>query len=109
MKAKKTVFQFRKSIEDLDVVTKEKWKITRKFDVSAELNVSGKDVICGAAAGAIFDFYSNLCTVPLGAIAGAVAAIIRIKASATRAFEPSKEKQIFGYLANTHDEKILPR
>jgi len=109
LKTKQAVSQFRKSIEALDNVTKEKWKSTGKFDISAELNINGKDVAAGVAAGAIFDFFTSLYTVPIGTIIGAVATTIKVKASFTKAFEPSKEKQVLGYLANAHEENILSK
>lgn len=107
LKTKQAVSQFRKSIEALDNVTKEKWKRTGKFDISAELNINGKDVAAGVAAGAVFDFFTSLYTVPIGTIVGAVATTIKIKASSTKTFEPSKEKQVLGYLASAHKENIL--
>ncbi len=108
LKSKQVVSKFRQSIENLDSVTGEKWKSTGKFDLSAELNISGKEVAAGVAAGAVFDFYTNLCTIPVGTVIGAVASIIKIRATSTKSFEPSKEKQVLGYLASAHKESILP-
>jgi hypothetical protein len=108
LKSKQAVSKFRQSIESLNSVTGEKWKSTGKFDLSAELNISGKEIAAGVAAGAVFDFYTNLCTFPVGAVVGAVASLIKVRASSTKSFEPSKEKQVLGYLASAHKENILP-
>lgn len=109
LKTKQSVSQFRKSIETLNNVTREKWEITDKFDISAELNINGKDVAAGVAAGAVFDFFTNLYIVPIGTIVGAVATTIKVKASSTKTFEPSKEKRVLGYLASAHKENILSK
>lgn len=109
LKTKQAISHFRKSIETLDNVTKEKWKSTGKFDISAELNINGKDVATGIAAGAVFDFFTNLYTVPIGTIVGAIATIIKVKASTMKTFEPSKEKKVLSYLASAHKENILSK
>jgi hypothetical protein len=108
LKSKQAVSKFRQAIESLDSVTAEKWKSTRKFDFSAELNLSGKEVAAGVASGAVFDFYSNLFTIPVGIIVGTVATVIKVRAGFTKSFEPSKEKRVLGYLASAHSENILP-
>jgi hypothetical protein len=109
LKTKQAVFQFKKSIEAIDCVTQEKWKSTGKFNLTAELNINGKDVAAGVVAGAVFDFFTSLYTVPIGAIVGAVATTIKVKARSTKTFEPSKEKKVLGYLANAHKENILSK
>lgn len=108
LKTKSTVSQFNQSIIELDKVATERWKNTGKFDISAELNLSGKDVMSGAAAGAAFDFFTTLYTLPIGTVVGAVASTLKIKAKSTKSFEPSREKKILSYLAKAHDENILP-
>lgn len=107
LKTKHTVSVFNQSILDLDKVAAEKWKNTGKFDISAELNINGKDVVSGAAAGAAFDFFTSLYTLPIGAVVGAVASTLKIKAKSTKSFEPSKEKQVLSYLAKAHEENII--
>lgn len=109
LKSKKAISQFKESIETLDKVTKEKWKRTGKFDISAELNLNGKDVVTGIAAGSVFDFFTSLHTIPIGAIFGAIFTTVNVKASYTKTFEPSKEKQVLGYLASAHKENILSK
>lgn len=107
LKAKQAVTNFQRSIESLERVTIERWKTSSKFDIAAELNIHGKDVVAGVAAGAVFDFYTNMYAFPIGTIVGAIATTIKVKACATKTFEPSKEKQVLGYLASAHKEKIL--
>jgi len=107
LKTKNTVNQFNQSIIDVNKVTNEKWKNIRKFDISAELNLSGKDVASGTAAGAAFDFFTSLYTLPIGSVVGAVASTIKVQAKSTKSFEPSKDKQVLSYLAKAHEEDIL--
>lgn len=109
LKSKQAISQFKESIEILDKVTKEKWKSTGKFDISAELNLNGKDVATGIAAGSVFDFFTSLHTIPIGAIFGAIVTTVKVKASYTKTFEPSREKQVLGYIASAHKENILPK
>lgn len=109
LKSKQAVSEFQKSIAMIDQVSKENWKRCSKFDFSAELNLNGKDVSEGIAAGVVFDFFTNLYTVPIGTIVGAVASMVKVKATSTKTFEASKEKKILGYIANAHEEKILTR
>ncbi|WP_019601996.1 DUF6236 family protein [Teredinibacter turnerae] len=107
LRTKQAVSEFQKSIAAIDQVSKESWESFGKFDLSAELNLNGKDVAAGIAAGAAFDFFTSLYTVPIGAIVGAVASTIKVKAKSAKTFEPSKEKQVLGYIASAHVEKIL--
>lgn len=109
LKTKQVVSEFEKSIATIDKVSKESWKSSGKFDVSAELNLNGKDVATGVAAGAAFDFFTSLYTVPIGTLVGAVASTIKVKAKSMKTFGPSKEKQVLGYIANAHKEKMLIR
>lgn len=107
LRTKQVVSIFQQSIESWNVVNKEKWKITSKFDLSAELNINGKDVMTGAAAGAVFDFFTSLYTIPIGTVIGALASTLKVKASSTKIFEPSEEKKVLSYIASAHKENIL--
>lgn len=55
--SKRAVSDLAKSIADLESVTNERFEKTGKFDLSAELNLSGKDISVGAASGALIDFF----------------------------------------------------
>jgi len=105
--SKATVSELSQSIANLNTVANEKWKTTSKFDIAAELNINGKDIISTAAAGAVFDFYTNLFTVPIGTVVGAAASVIKIKCKTSKSFEPSKEKNVLSYLAKAHEEHLL--
>lgn len=108
LKTKASVSKLTKAIENLNTVSAEKWKNTKKFDIATELNLNGKDVASGVAAGAAFDFFTNLYTLPIGTVIGACASLIKIKLKTTKSFEPSKDKQVLSYLAKAHDENLLP-
>ncbi len=105
--SKAVVNELTRSIENINTVTGEKWNATNKFDIAAELNINGKDIISTAAAGAAFDFFTNLYTIPIGTVVGAAASIVKIKCKTSKSFEPSKDKQVLSYLAKAHQEGLL--
>jgi hypothetical protein len=109
LRSKQAIHRFTESIKEIEKVSAEKWKVFEKFDLSAEININGKEVVTTVAAGAVFDFYTNIFTMPVGTIVGAVASLISIKASVTKAFEASKEKKVLGYLARCHKENLLTK
>lgn len=105
--AKAVVSRLQKAIQNIDNVSNEKFEVTKKYDLSAELNLSGNDVIKGAGAGALFDFYSNGLTIPIATIAGAIIPLIKISAKVNVTFEPAKENQKLAYLTSASKEGIL--
>jgi uncharacterized protein DUF6236 len=106
-KAKAAVFALTNAVLDVQNTTSEKWRITRKFDISAEINLNAKNILSAAAAGAVFDFYSSFVTVPIGTIVGLAASLIKVKAKVCSTFEPSKRKQVFSYISQAHKEHLL--
>ncbi|MBT8364550.1 MAG: hypothetical protein KJP23_07565, partial [Deltaproteobacteria bacterium] len=58
LKAKAVVSNLTNAISDLQNSASERWRITTKFDISAEINVHVKDILSAVAAGAVFDFYN---------------------------------------------------
>lgn len=106
-KSKKVVSELESAMSDLEKVSLERWKNTRKYDLTAELNVCGKDLAISAATGALVSSLINPASVPIGALVGFAASFIKVSAKATHTFEPAKNKSVFGYLAQAHKEKIL--
>ncbi|MBT8367232.1 MAG: hypothetical protein KJP23_21275, partial [Deltaproteobacteria bacterium] len=85
----------------------ERWRITTKFDISAEINVHVKDILSAVAAGAVFDFYNSLFTIPIGTVVGLAASLIKVRAKVCKTFEQSKKKQVFSYISQAHKENLL--
>jgi len=104
---KKVLSRFQYAIQNLDKASHEKFKKTRKYDLSADLNINGKDIISGASAGALVDFFSNGFTIPIATILGAVVALIKISAKASFTFEPAKENTKLAYISNATKENII--
>jgi len=104
---KKVLSRFKSSIQNLDKTSHEKFKKTRKYDLSADLNITGKDIIRGASAGALVGFFSNVFTIPIFTILGAVMAMIKITAKASFTFQPAKENTKLAYISNTSKENII--
>ena len=109
LKTKRIVTDLKSSISTVDKVTSENWKATKKFNISAELNLNGKDIAAGAASGAVFDFFQNMFTLPIGTIVGALAPIVKINAKYDMSLEAAKNKNVLGYLASAQNESITPK
>jgi len=94
-------------INNLDIVTNEKWERTSKFDFSTEFNLDGGKIINGIASGAAFDFFTNAFTLPVGAIAGGLASIIKLKANYSSSFKPAGSQSKLAFLSHANKEKII--
>lgn len=105
--AKKCTSRFEDSIKDLDKVSKEKFKRVGRFDLSAELNLNGKDIVNGAASGAVLDFFSNGFTMPIATTIGAIGSAIKISAKSTKSLTSAKERTKLSYLSSAHKEEVL--
>lgn len=104
----KAVSELKASISALEQVSGERWKKTTKYDFSAQLNLDGGKLVQGVAAGAAFDFFSNPTQLPLGAIVGGVASMLKLQAKVSSTFEPAKNQSSLGYLSLAHQEKLIP-
>lgn len=104
---KKAISRFKAAIQNLGRVSNEKFKKTRKYDLSVELNLNGKDIMTGASAGALLDFFSTGSSIPIATALGAIMSIIKIQAKATYAFEPAKNNAKLAYIANASKEHII--
>lgn len=93
-------------MEDISLAGRESFSITRKFDLSAELNIDGSDLMKAIAAGGAVGMMSGL-TVPVGMIGGAVVSAIKVKAKHTTTFTPASENMKLAYLANARTEGII--
>ena len=105
--SKRAVSDLAKSISDLDSVTNERFSKTGKFDLSAELNLSGKDISVGAASGAIIDFFASGMTLPIATIAGALISTIKVQSKATNTFQPASHNSKLAFLASAKREVLV--
>jgi hypothetical protein len=104
--SKKAVSELADAISNLDKVTSEKFKKSRKFDLSAELNLSGKDISVGAASGALIDFFATGMTLPLATVAGAVLSTFKVTSKATNTFQPASENSKLAYLSRAKEDGV---
>ena len=96
-----------KSIDDLDKVTHERFQKSNKHDLSAELNLYGRDILIGAAGGvAGLDFASGF-TFPIATIAGGLLSIVRVTAKTTRTFQPAEKNLKLAYLSDARKNGLL--
>jgi hypothetical protein len=105
--SKRAISDLAKSIADLDCVTNEHFDKTGKFDLSAELNLSGKDISVGAASGALIDFFATGMTLPIATIAGALISTIKVQSKATNTFQPASKNSKLAFLANAKREVLV--
>lgn len=104
--SKKALSKLAKSIDDLDKVTHERFQKSNKHDLSAELNLYGRDIWIGAAAGAGLDFASGF-TLPIATIAGALMSTVRVTAKTTRTFQPAEKNLKLAYLSDARKNGLL--
>lgn len=110
--SKKALSKLAKSINDLDKVTHERFQKSNKHDLSAELNLYGRDIWIGAAAGAGLaastglDFASGF-TLPIATIAGALMSTVRVTAKTTRTFQPAEKNLKLAYLSDARKTGYL--
>lgn len=104
---RKTISEFNDSIENLNSVSKEKFKFYTKYNFTTELNLNGKDFSVAIASGAIFDFYTNAYSIPIGTVLSGLASLIRIKANRTTSVEKAKDKLKLSYLAKATEKGII--
>lgn len=110
--SKKALSKLAKSINDLDKVTHERFQKSNKHDLSAELNLYGRDIWIGAAAGAGLaastglDFASGF-TLPIATIAGALMSTVRVTAKTTRTFQPAEKNLKLAYLSDARKNGYL--
>lgn len=94
-------------IHNLEVVSNEKWEKTSKFDFATEFNLDGGKIVNGIASGAAFDFFTNAFTLPVGAIAGGLASILKLKASYSSSFKPAGNQSKLAFLSHANNENIF--
>lgn len=104
--SKKALSKLAKSIDDLDKVTHERFQKSNKHDLSAELNLYGRDIWIGAAAGAGLDFASGF-TLPIATIVGALMSTVRVTAKTTRTFQPAEKNLKLAYLSDARKNSLL--
>jgi hypothetical protein len=107
--SKQATHKLASHIKDLDTVTGERFKKTRKYDLSTSLNVNFEKIASGAALGAIVDMYATGFTFPLATVAGALAPLIKMEAKASYSFEPAKDNLKLSYISHASSVGIVAK
>ncbi|SDU87898.1 DUF6236 family protein [Pseudomonas mucidolens] len=107
LSAKKAVVDLKKAISDLNAVSSERWSVTSKFDFSVNFNLDGGKIASAFAAGAAFDFFSNMFTAPVGTLAAPFISMLSIKSGHSTAIQASQKENKLSYLSHAHAEKII--
>jgi hypothetical protein len=95
------------SIENLNLVTNERWEKTTRFDFSAEFNLDGGKFVQAVAGGAAFDFFTNAFTLPVGTLAGGIVSLFNLRASYGASFKPAANNTTRAFLSHASDEGII--
>jgi hypothetical protein len=106
LKQLKTIKNLQKIISDIEKVQKEKFKLFTKYDLTAEINMNGKDILNGIAAGSIIDLSMGI-KIPFATILGAIAPIFRISIKSSNTFSSLENKLNLAYLSKANKEKII--
>ena len=106
LSSKKALSNFTKSIADLDKVTQERFKKSKKLDLSTELLISGERLLTGAATGSLIGSATGFVELPIATVAGAILSTIRLSVKKTITFEPAKNNLKLAYLTNARKENF---
>lgn len=99
--------ELKTSIDNLNTVSIERWQKTSKFDFTAEFNLDGGKFVQAVAGGAAFGFFTNAFTLPVGAIVGGIASLLRLKASYGASFKPASNNTTLSFLSHASKEHII--
>ena len=94
-------------IGNLDEVTRERWNLISKYDFSVEFNLDGGSFMQGIASGAVIDFFANSHDLPVVAVLGGLASLIRLKASRGSSFKPADNSNKLSFLSYAHSAGII--
>jgi hypothetical protein len=102
---KKSCFDLKESISNLEKTSKEKFESTVKYDLSAELNLNGTEVLKAIVAGGII---GNQCgNITIGGVIGGVASMLKFKAEVSKTYTPLIINNNLSYLAHASNNKIV--
>ncbi len=106
--SKKSIKNLQTSIDSLNKTTKERFKNTKKFDLSTELNLDYKSLVSGSVLGAIYEHLTpGGDDLILAATLGVLASSIKLSAKMTSTFNPAKDNLKLSYLTRASKEGIL--
>lgn len=103
----KAVEKLRDDIRNLNKVSAEIFKSDKKFDLSTEFNVVGKDVVLALAGGAYLDTLIGVSSFPIAAAIATLASTIKISFKASKTFTHIGTTSKLSYLSRASREDIL--
>lgn len=105
--SKKQISDLKEKISNLHRAQSESFSKTKKFDLSLDLNISGKDLMLAASSGAVIDFLHNGLTMPIATMVGGVVSCLKISAKQSVTFSPAAKNKNLAYLSSAHREELL--
>ena len=106
LKQLKTLKMLQKTINDIEKIQKEKFKLFTKYDLTAEMNINGKDILQGFATGSAIDWATGT-QIPFGTILGTIAPIFKLSVKASNTPSSIENKLNLAYLSRANKEKIV--
>lgn len=107
--SKKAVHELKGAIEAVQIVTGEKLRIERKYNLSVQFGFDGAAASPAIATGALVDLLANGLTIPLATATAAALSCIKVAFAADYTFSPAHDKKKLSYLSNASSEGILEK
>src|SRR5690606_20154174 len=101
------ISDLKRDIENLNRVSEERFKQSKKFDLVTEFAFDAKDTAIAAAGGAIVDFLASGVAIPIATIIAGVASVIKIKGVATKSFIHNNSSNKLAFLSSASSEGII--
>lgn len=106
LSTQKAFEQLKLDIENLNKVSFDWFKLTKKYDISAEFNLNGRDLVIAATSGGLLNGSLGL-DMQLGAAIGAIVSTLKVSVKATATLNTTESKKILSYVSNASREGIL--
>ena len=107
LSAKLAIARLGQEVSNLNRVMEEKYKKSKKFDLSAEFSFSGRDTSLAAAGGMLIDYLASGCTIPIATTIAGLASLVKVSGKATKTFSHAENNDRYAYLSKASSENIL--
>jgi hypothetical protein len=107
LQSQKSTSDFQKAIQNLDKSMNEKFKIIKKYDLTAEISIDGSSIFKALGITSCMTFLSSGISIPVTSLLAGIVSCINIKASASRTFESEGKNSKLTYLANASKQRII--
>ncbi len=103
----RAIEELKKTINDLNKVSSEKWAHTKKYDFSVSFNLDGGKLLGGATAASIISSMTNVAPIQVGMVIGALVSMLRLSVSRSSSLSCTSNQSVLAYLSNAQKENVL--